>query len=84
MGALRRRFSMGGSKSALLAVLSLLLPMLASPASAQYNVERSDPFAMLSATLQTYQGSQVIPYHVQMDLPAPNTLLGSDRALIEI
>ena len=38
-------------------LLLFLLPLTASPfASAQYNVERSDPFAMLSATLQTYQG----------------------------
>ena len=57
MAPLRRRLLMGGSECAFVAVLLLLLPLIASPASAQYNVERSDPFAMLSATLQTYQGS---------------------------
>ena len=53
----RRLVMLGGSECAFVAVLLLLLPLIACPASAQYNVERSDPFAMLSATLQTYQGS---------------------------
>ncbi len=33
----------------------LLLAIAASWANAQYNVRREDPFAALSATLQTYQ-----------------------------
>ena len=54
------RSKMGRSESAFAAMVLLLLPpLIASPASAQYNVERSDPFAMLSATLQTYQGNHV-------------------------
>ena len=52
------RSKMGRSESVIAAMVLLLLPpLIASPASAQYNVERSDPFAMLSATLQTYQGN---------------------------
>ena len=52
------RSKMGRSESVFAAMVLLLLPpLIASPASAQYNVERSDPFAMLSATLQTYQGN---------------------------
>ena len=53
------RSKMGRSESVFAAMVLLLLPpLIASPASAQYNVERSDPFAMLSATLQTYQGNR--------------------------
>jgi hypothetical protein len=61
---------MRGKREALQAVAALLLLLLLmDPAAAQYSVHRADPFALLSATLQTYQEASCDGQTLSLECP---------------
>ena len=54
----------------LLPLLQLLLLLLSSAALGQYNVRRQDPFALLSATLRTYQKAACDNQELGLECPS--------------